>query len=569
MPDADGSTLRSLRRTRRDHRLGDIEWFEVLYRVYLFALVGLTVVVIASDGVAGVLDDDVTTADVVRVGPSLLGVLVGVALFVGSRNGAEGGPVSIEPADARHLLLSPISRRRVMTVPIVQRVRAVAFAFALGGAVLGQFVAREVEGSRISWAASSALFGVVVGVVYAGSATITHGLRLDRRLVTGVTGGLLAWQVIAASRTWNGESTTGPFDAVGSLALWGVRQRTTDLVVVAITCVVAIGAIAVGGRLRVESLESRGQLVSQLRFAATVHDLRTVVLLRRQLRTETLRRRPWLGARDAESPSSPPRPADRPSSATGKPPASAVHRRGAHGLRRLPGARWLRMVSGTVIAGLAGSLVVSTSPLFLLLLVAALFAVCLEAIEPLSQEVDHPSRTEGLPVDRGWLFVHHLVVPAGVLAALSLIGATAVAFLEPDHAAAAFAIAVPVVWGGAIGPVVSTIRDAAAPIEVATTTWNGSPRDAESPFALPEFAGMSNVVSGLVPVVLSSVGAIPVIVMRVEPSAANALRAAIAVGLLLGVLVIWVRRRDVWAVAIRRFLAQGRAERSTSLGAGT
>ncbi len=36
----DAATLAELRRTRRLRRLGDIEWFDVAYRAYLFALGG-------------------------------------------------------------------------------------------------------------------------------------------------------------------------------------------------------------------------------------------------------------------------------------------------------------------------------------------------------------------------------------------------------------------------------------------------------------------------------------------------------------------------------------------------
>ncbi len=146
----------ALRRARRDRRLGDTEWFDVLYRVYLFALVGLIAIVVASDNVAGLLDDDVTIDAFLSRGPSIAGVVAMVALGIGLRNGADGGPVSVESADVRHLLLAPVSRRRVLLSPIVQRLRSVAFALALGFGVLGQLVARELDASRGGWAAGGA-----------------------------------------------------------------------------------------------------------------------------------------------------------------------------------------------------------------------------------------------------------------------------------------------------------------------------------------------------------------------------------------------------------------------------
>ena len=52
-------------------------------------------------------------------------------------SGADGGPISVEVADIRHVLLAPIDRRSVMLRPVGQRLRAAAFALGLAGAVLG------------------------------------------------------------------------------------------------------------------------------------------------------------------------------------------------------------------------------------------------------------------------------------------------------------------------------------------------------------------------------------------------------------------------------------------------
>ena len=41
-----------------------------------------------------------------------------------------------------------------------------------------------------------------------------------------------------------------------------------------------------------------------------------------------------------------------------------------------------------------------------------LFLLGLEAMEPLSQEIDQPDRTDSLPIERGELLVRHLIAPA-------------------------------------------------------------------------------------------------------------------------------------------------------------
>ena len=107
----------------------------------------------------------------------------------------------------------------------------------------------------------------------------------------------LAWQGAVAWGIWNDETTglarVAPGNLAGRLALWGISQRWIDVIAIVIAIAMAAAALALGGRLRVEALARRGELVSQLRFAATVQDLRTVVQLRRQLRSEVLRTRPW------------------------------------------------------------------------------------------------------------------------------------------------------------------------------------------------------------------------------------------------------------------------------------
>lgn len=551
--------LRDLRRTRQSRRLGDAEWFDVAYRVYLFALVGLTGVVLASDAIDGVVGDGIKTSDLLARGPSVVGLIVVLAFGLGLRSGADGGPVAIEVADIRHVLLSPINRRRALLRPVGQRIRSVTFSFAMATAVLGQFVAREVEGSRAAWAAAGALFGAVTGAVFVTSAVIAHVIRLPRWAATAIAAVGLAWQGAAAWINWNGPSNSplrfGPANLDGSLAFWGIRQQGIDVVAIAVTLAAIALSLALCGGLRIEPLARRGSLVTQLRFAATVQDLRTVVMLRRQLRAETLRSTPWGGSSRT--------PISERSGSHGS-IRSMIWRRGFRSLRRLPASRLARIASLAIVGGVCASLAASSSLLFLLGTLAALFLLGMEAIEPLSQEIDRPDITDGLPIERGRLFAYHLVAPAALLVVAAVLGAAAASVLEPSHAAAAFAIALPATLAGAIGPVAGAVLDAPTPIAVADTNIMGTPRDTEQSFVPPEFAGFSNAFSTFLPIVLTSLGLVPIVAMRFDPSAGTALRATIGVALVFGLLVRWVQRRDRWGVAIRSFFEAGRAERQAT-----
>lgn len=543
------STVRELRRTRQRRRLGDVEWFDVAYRVYLTALAGLIATVLVSDAVRGLIGDDVTTEEVLRRGPAALGVAVSVAALWGLRSGTDGGPVSIERADVQHLLTAPVSRRAVMSRPITQRLRAVAFGLAVACAVVGQLVGRELDGSRAAWAASCALFGGTIGVVLITTAVIAHALAVPRWVATLVGGSLVGWQTVAAWSAWSDDDPArqGPADLLGSVALWGIRQRWPDVAALAVVCMLAATALLLGGRLRPEHLLRRGELVSQLRFAATMQDLRTVVLLRRQLRAEHPRGVPW-GLR---SPHRTKNRRPRTSKAKGS-SALAVWRRGVASLRRLPAPRLGRITALAVAAGAGATLSVTSTPLFALGLVAALFVLGLEAIEPLSQEIDHPGRTELLPVDRGWLYLHHLLAPALLLTGAGAVAVVTTVLIEPDALPYAVTLALPVAWAGATGAVVATVRDA-------PRTGHGRADAASSPFTPPEFAGFATATKTAFPVLVSAVAALPVLALRAAPTAATVVRGSIGLGLLIAAVAWWVRRRDTWSTRVHEFLDAGRA----------
>nr|MBA3288307.1 hypothetical protein [Acidimicrobiia bacterium] len=362
---------------------------------------------------------------------------------------------------------------------------------------------------------------------------LTHVLAVPRWAATGLGTAAIAVQLAAAVRGW-----PGPADTLGSLALWGMRQEPVDLLALVVVGAAIIAALATAGRLVVEPLVRRGDLVSQLRFAVTVQDLRTVVLLRRQLRNEHPRDEPWLRR--------------RPTSPTG--PTGAVWRRGWRGLARYPLPRIVRMV---LLAGVAAVGVVAavrgTTPA-LVATGVALHLLGLDAVEPLSQEIDRPDHTDSLPRDRGWLLVRHLAAPAVALVPIALLGAGIVVAFEPDAAAAAVTLAAPVTWAAVCGSVVTVVRDAPDLVAV-------SPRSAAMP---PEVAGFASTIRLLLPVVVSVLGTAPVLAMRELPTAGTVLRSIAGAALLIAATVLWVRRRDHWAARWRAFLEGAQRAKAAS-----
>ncbi|MFV0306845.1 MAG: hypothetical protein ACK5OX_03770 [Desertimonas sp.] len=528
------STIRELRRVRQRRRLGELEWFEVAYRAYFIAFVGATAAVLLAGLIDDVAPDTGQLADVARLGGRVLGVIPIAAVALGLRSGADGGPIALEAADVHHLLLAPVPRRAVLTRPVVQRIRTAAFGAAVAGAVAGMLAADRLPGSRSAWALSGAALGAATGATFVAVAVIAHALGVGRPLATALGLILLGVQVAAAVDA----IPFGPGDTLGSLGMWGWRQHPIDLVGVAAVGVLVGMAIALADRLGAAPLVRRAGLVAQLRFAATMQDLRTVMLLRRQLRGEHARARPWIQV-----------PARR------RGAGWAVWQRDWRSLARYPVARLGRMAGLALLAGGAATITAAgTTPA--VVGVAVLWHLFgLDILEPMSQEIDHPDRTDGFPRPRGWMLVRHLGASAAATVPFALGGAAVVAVAHPDHALVAITLAVPVALGGAAGAVVSIVRDAPDPLGGSITNNAALP---------PELTGFATTARLALPFVVSVLGTLPMLAGVASPTLSVAARAGVASGLLVAAVVWWVRRRDEWSRKLNGFLEAGRAARAAA-----
>lgn len=539
------AALHDMRRTRRRHRLGELEWFDAAYKVYLAALFGGGTVLWVSSSIPDEPVSDATAASVSTHGPAVLGLVAVLAVLAGLRSGAQGGPLALEAPDVTHVMLAPVDRRRALLRPAVQRVRTAAFGWMVVGAVAGQLAGRRLPGSLPAWAAGGALFGLAVALLWVGAALVAHAARLARPAASAVGIALLAWQAAAAA--WE---FAGPAHTTGSLALWGWRQHAVDVAPLVGGAGLVAAGLALVGRTSLEALLRRSSLVAQLRFAVTMQDLRTVVLLRRQLNDEHIRSRPWWrggAATRSERPERTERPATM---------ARVAWRRGWHGLARLPLTRLVRMTALAAGAGvLHGMVVRGTSPAMAGSTVL-LFVLGLEVLEPLSQEIDQPDRTDSLPVERGELLARHLLAPAVALVPFAVVaaGAAVLAVGTTGAIAPAAVLALPTLLAGAAGAAVSIVRDASDPVRA----------DSGPAMMLPEMAGLSMVLKVLVPLVVGGLGASTVLLVREaarsgDSTVAAAVRGAVGSMLVVVLVVTWVRLRDRVRRRWRAFMAEGRA----------
>jgi hypothetical protein len=528
-PDADlEHSLVDWRRYRRRKRIADVHWIDALYQAYMTALFGATALYFLT-GVVG--DDRLRPDEMVKVlseGDDWLGVAVAVVLAIGLRSGSRGGPLALERAEVRHVLLAPVDRTNAVLGPVLRQLRFLLFAAAVVGTEGGVLASRRLQHHAALWVACGIVFATATIALAYGAALCAAAWRLPSPIATFAGVAAVSVAVADALNLVQGS----PFSLWGRIGLWPENFSVWGLVAIAASlAVLGVGLLRVGD-ISVEAAERRSRLVGQLRFAATLQDLRTVLVLRRQLAMELPRLRPWIRLQVR---------------GVGRFP---VWTRGWRGVLRWPTARVGRMLLLAVVAGLALRGVWSGTTPLLALGGIALFVAGLDAVEPLAQEIDHPSRTASIPMARGELHLRQLPVGAAVMVLTCLVGAAAAVLVEPSLGALAVAAAcvVPAALGGVAGAVASVLSGVSDASDEGG--WSLVP---------PEVAGMRVVLRSVLPLALAIGGTLPVLAAR---SAADhgqqpALAAAnVGVAAVAGFALVayWVRKRDdlhaAWKAAL-------------------
>lgn len=518
-----------LRRARRRQRVAAIHWVDALYQVYISGI-GVIAVVGVLSAVIG--DDKLSAAQEATYrsdAPALVGVAIALAVFIGLRSGSRGGPLAVEAADVRHVLLAPVDRRGALQGPALRQLRFLAFAGLGVGAACGQFAGRRfIDGGGPAWIGVGALLAVTIVGLGVGAALVASSRRLPPWAATVLGGALLGW---AVGDVMSDGAPTSPTAVVGRMAVWPLHFDALALLGVLVAlALVGLGLLGIAG-VSLEAAERRTALVGQLRFAVTLQDLRTVLVLRRQLAADLPRSKPWIRA------------VRRPGAAR-----LPVWQRGWRGVMRWPLPRVVRIVGVAALAGVATRAIwTGTTPM----LVAAgvlMWIAALDAVEPLAQETDHPGRRDAYPVDEGTLMVRHLAVPTVVMLAVAGIAAGVAAALgRSTEASEVLAVSVlPMAFAATAGAVVSVLMGAPKPFD-------------DLAIASPEIAGMRTVLRTIWPPLLACLGLLPVLISRnvANGTSGDPVRAAGTVGgVVFAVTVLtggWVRyRADIrawWAEA--------------------
>jgi hypothetical protein len=488
--------LRDLRRARHQRHREDVDWVETLYRVYVTVLSGAVLVWLSASRVSDDAAAGRGLSDIREHGAAVLGLTVAFLVALGLRSGSRGGPLSLEAADVRVVLLAPVRRGLALRAPALRQLRSAAFGGLCVGAIAGNLAGQRLPGRFAGWVAAGAGLGLLAGLLSVGVALLACGMHVHRLVATGLGLGLLGW----SAADIGAGAATSPLTVVGRIGLAPLPGEVAGgspeaAVAVGVGLAVAVLALAAGrlGHMALEAAERRGRLAAQLRFALSLQDLRAVILLRRRLAAEEPRARPWVRLPESR------RPRPGPTGAPGEPqvvagnagpegaapgpdggrpirrfgirrrrhgPTAALRRRGLHSLLRWPATRILRVVGLGIVAGFAaGGAWQGTTPL-VIVAGAALFVAALDALEPLAQEWDHPTRRDSFPLFPGKMAIGALFVPTLVLGFVTAVGvAVAVPVLGVDAGPMVLAI-VPATAAAVAGGTASLVLEPVSAAEL-------------------------------------------------------------------------------------------------------
>ncbi|HEX4305808.1 MAG TPA: hypothetical protein VHZ54_07230 [Solirubrobacterales bacterium] len=402
------AAMKAMRVARRRRYVARTDVMEVLYRVYLGAIAAVFVLAFLAGALHEVPADPASIDSIRAHAPAVIGIAVALLVYAGLRAGARGGPLAIEAAEVRYTLLAPVSRRTALRPAAVAQLRIAVIAGAVLGAVVGNFVFRRFPGSAVEWIGALAAFGALAPIAVLGAALVGSGRRL-RPGVAGALGlALVAWSALDLALGWNSSPATMLGDLATVPLQHGASAWLAALGALLAVAVLAAGMLGIGG-LGLEAAQRRAQLVAEMRFSASVQDLRTVILLRRQLASELPRRKPWIRLS-----------------------GGSIWRRDWQSFFRWPAVRIGRVALLAVAAGGIAVAGFDLTPVLFALPGPLLFVAALDLIEPLAQENDHPTRRLLLPLTSAVLLRRHLVASAVATAVAVAVAVVAAAVAGGD-----------------------------------------------------------------------------------------------------------------------------------------
>lgn len=387
------------------------------------------------------LDTSPASVISVRLAVVVAGAGVVMALMAAVASGARGGPLALAAPMVLLVMLAPVDRGAVLRMPAV---RQVVVAGALGAVVAGGLwiilAASAPRGSPVLWLAA----GGLEGSACAGVALLGAGLRISDRTSVVVRLVVVLWWLVDASL----QIATSPMAVLARMPFTSPSVGGITYVAAIVVGLAVLGVHRIGG-LSLEKAWRRSGAADQLRVALGLNDLRTALLLLRRRALESPRRRPWrtVGGRW-----------------TARYPIAA---RSVRSLLRWPLSRLGRFM---LLAATSGAIAVASADVAFLSVGVALLTywAALDAVDALSEELDHPDLQRGYPLGEEVLARRHLAVPLVTMTVFCAIASCAAGAVAGREAAVTGLLAAPIIALAAVAGAALTATRVARPLTKVT-----------------------------------------------------------------------------------------------------
>jgi hypothetical protein len=427
--------VRELERARRDTRRREIDFWEALYQAYV---AGFTIAW-AAWLVASILPKDqigpAEFATMTSRAPAAVGLAVALAVAIGLRSGSRGGPLVFDPPTVHYLFQSPVDRAFLARRSAVNQLRS-ALTWGIGGGfAVGLGTSISLPGGWFFLVLGLGIVGVLTSIALFGAALLASGHRISPAVAGAIGLAVIAWSVADLI----GATATSPFSLIGGLALLRDTATFSSVIGIIVVALLLLLAFSSAGSISLEAALRRSDLLSQIRFAVTMQDLRTVVVLRRRLTGHTHRRRLWIPI---------------PRQTGNRLPAL---QRTLRGLLHSPVSTLIRAAVLAVGSGVAFGLGRRWAAPMVLLTGLMLFLAAYDFVESLAQEIDKPTLWANKPVWPGDVVIRLTLAGAACMAPVAIIAIVAAGVVGGTNILLTALLAIPATTvGAAVGAGVST-----------------------------------------------------------------------------------------------------------------
>ncbi len=393
------SVAKEINSARRAHFFDVNDKLTVVVKGYfIVAIVGIIVDLITNSSVLIKIDKPFTSS-FIRYIPTITLLIYTAALSVGLSAGAKGGPITVFRSEMRLVFLSGTDHPELLRRQYLKLVFLRSYVSILVGIVIGALLYHLNNGYKLLPAVAMAIIAFTASNIYIGASIVGNLTRIRPEFVYLVS-------IAAAIGTYlfTVTSNVSAIANLGGVSLFAVGRYPSEALVIPIFALATVAAgFLLVARFELEPIERRSELISKLRFAVALRDIRGVISLSRALGDGgyTPRRLPQILM-----------------NLTMRPRRSATYLSFSNFYNwRL--RRYIRLVLTVTISVYAIDLSIARATVDGLIALPFVVLAGLEMSDTVGSLVDHPNQFINYPVEDGWLLSRSLLFPAVALVVLS------------------------------------------------------------------------------------------------------------------------------------------------------